>query len=359
VPRIVYVNKMDKIGANFEDAVKALPEKLGAKSVAIQLPMGAENEFKGLIDLLEMKAYYYKDGDEKEIPDIQEIPAELKEKAEAYRTQMLDSIVEFDDAVMEKYLNGETISVDEMKRCIRKGTIACQIFPMICGSSFKNKGVAKMMDAVVDFLPSPLDVPPTVGTNENGQEVKVVPSDDQPFVGLAFKVATDPFVGRLTFCRVYSGVLKSGSYVMNTTKDVKERVSRLVKMSSNARTEVDEVCAGDICAIIGLKGTTTGNTLADEGQDVQLESIKFAEPVISLAVEPKTKADQEKMAIALGKLAEEDPTFRTFTNEETGQTIISGMGELHLDIIVDRMRREFNVQVNVGAPQVAYRETFT
>ena len=350
---------MDKIGANFDDAVKALPEKLGAKGVAIQIPIGAESEFKGLVDLLEMKAYYYKDGDEKEIPDIKEIPDDLKEKAAKYRTDMLDAIVEFDDAVMEKYLNGQEPTIDEMKKCIRKGTIACQIFPMICGSSFKNKGVAKMMDAVVDYLPSPLDVPPTIGTNSDGKEVKVIPSDDQPFVGLAFKVATDPFVGRLTFCRVYSGVLKSGSYVMNTTKDVKERVSRLVKMSSNARTEVAEVCAGDICAIIGLKGTTTGNTLADEGQDIQLESIKFAEPVISLAVEPKTKADQEKMAIALGKLAEEDPTFKTYTNEETGQTIISGMGELHFDIIVDRMRREFNVQVNVGAPQVAYRETFT
>ena len=243
--------------------------------------------------------------------------------------------------------------------CIRKGTLTSEFFPVICGSSFKNKGVRKMMDAVVDFLPSPLDVPSIQGYNSNDEKVEVKPSDDEKFCGLAFKVATDPFIGRLTFVRVYSGVLKAGSYVMNTSKGNKERISRLVKMSSNSRSEIDEIRAGDICAVIGLKGTVTGDTLADEGLDIRLESMKFAEPVISLAVEPKTKADQEKMAIALSKLAEEDPTFRTYTNEETGQTIISGMGELHLDIIVDRMRREFNVQVNVGAPQVAYRETFT
>lgn len=358
VPRIIYVNKMDKVGANFEAAIEGVKDRLGAKGIAIQLPIGAENEFKGLIDLLEMKAYYYS-GNEKETAEIKDIPPELVDKANHYRNIMIEEIVNYDDAVMEKYLNGEELTIDEMKKCIRKGTISCQIFPMICGSSFKNKGVSKMMDAVVDYLPSPLDVPPIKAYDDAGNEFIVNPSDDEKFVGLAFKVATDPFIGRLTFVRVYSGVLKSGSYVMNTNKDQKERISRLVKMSSNARTEIDEIRAGDICAVIGLKTTTTGDTLADESSEATLESMKFAEPVISLAVEPKTKADQEKMSIALGKLAEEDPTFRTYTNEETGQTIISGMGELHLDIIVDRMRREFNVQVNVGAPQVAYRETFT
>lgn len=349
---------MDKVGANFEAAIEGVKDRLGAKGIAIQLPIGAENEFKGLIDLLEMKAYYYS-GNEKETAEIKGIPPELVDKANHYRNIMIEEIVNYDDAVMEKYLNGEELTIDEMKKCIRKGTISCQIFPMICGSSFKNKGVSKMMDAVVDYLPSPLDVPPIKAYDDAGNEFIVNPSDDEKFVGLAFKVATDPFIGRLTFVRVYSGVLKSGSYVMNTNKDQKERISRLVKMSSNARTEIDEIRAGDICAVIGLKTTTTGDTLADESFEATLESMKFAEPVISLAVEPKTKADQEKMSIALGKLAEEDPTFRTYTNEETGQTIISGMGELHLDIIVDRMRREFNVQVNVGAPQVAYRETFT
>lgn len=349
---------MDKVGANFEAAIEGVKDRLGAKGIAIQLPIGAENEFKGLIDLLEMKAYYYS-GNEKETAEIKDIPPELVDKANHYRNIMIEEIVNYDDAVMEKYLNGEELTIDEMKKCIRKGTISCQIFPMICGSSFKNKGVSKMMDAVVDYLPSPLDVPPIKAYDDAGNEFIVNPSDDEKFVGLAFKVATDPFIGRLTFVRVYSGVLKSGSYVMNTNKDQKERISRLVKMSSNARTEIDEIRAGDICAVIGLKTTTTGDTLADESFEATLESMKFAEPVISLAVEPKTKADQEKMSIALGKLAEEDPTFRTYTNEETGQTIISGMGELHLDIIVDRMRREFNVQVNVGAPQVAYRETFT
>ena len=272
---------------------------------------------------------------------------------------MLEEIVAFDDACMEKYLGGEELTIDEIKQCIRKGTLTSEFFPVICGSSFKNKGVSKMMDAVVDYLPSPIDVPAIKATNSYDEEVKIVPNDNEKFCGLAFKVATDPFIGRLTFVRVYSGVLTSGSYLINNNKGVKERVSRLVKMSSNNRTEISEIRAGDICAVIGLKNTTTGDTLAVEDFDVKLESMKFAEPVISLAVEPKTKADQEKMAIALSKLAEEDPTFKTYSDEETGQTIISCMGELHLDIIVDRMRREFNVQVNVGAPQVAYRETFT
>ena len=358
VPRVVYVNKMDKVGADFEESVRSLKTRLGANGVAIQYPIGSENNFQGLIDLVEMKAYYYK-GDDNETAEIKDIPADLVGKANEYRTIMMDEIVNFDDACMEKYLNGEQLTIEEIRMCIRKGTLTSEFFPVICGSSFKNKGVRKMMDAVVDFLPSPIDVPSIKGYNEDDKEVEVKPNDDEKFCGLAFKVATDPFTGRLTFVRVYSGVLKAGSYVMNTTKNVKERISRLVKMSSNARSEIDEIRAGDICAVIGLKSTITGDTLADEGLDIRLESMKFAEPVISLAVEPKTKADQEKMAIALSKLAEEDPTFKTFTDEETGQTIISGMGELHLDIIVDRMRREFNVQVNVGAPQVAYRETFT
>ena len=358
VPRVVYVNKMDKVGADFEESVRSLKTRLGANGVAIQYPIGSENNFQGLIDLVEMKAYYYK-GDDNETAEIKDIPADLVGKANEYRTIMMDEIVNFDDACMEKYLNGEQLTIEEIRMCIRKGTLTSEFFPVICGSSFKNKGVRKMMDAVVDFLPSPIDVPSIKGYNEDDKEVEVKPNDDEKFCGLAFKVATDPFIGRLTFVRVYSGVLKAGSYVMNTTKNVKERISRLVKMSSNARSEIDEIRAGDICAVIGLKSTITGDTLADEGLDIRLESMKFAEPVISLAVEPKTKADQEKMAIALSKLAEEDPTFKTFTDEETGQTIISGMGELHLDIIVDRMRREFNVQVNVGAPQVAYRETFT
>ena len=358
VPRVVYVNKMDKVGADFEESVKSLKTRLGANGVAIQYPIGSENNFQGLIDLVEMKAYYYA-GDDNETAKVEDIPADLVDKANEFRTIMMDEIVNFDDKCMEKYLNGEELTIDEIKMCIRKGTLTSEFFPVICGSSFKNKGVRKMMDAVVDFLPSPLDVPSIQGYNSNDEKVEVKPSDDEKFCGLAFKVATDPFIGRLTFVRVYSGVLKAGSYVMNTSKGNKERISRLVKMSSNSRSEIDEIRAGDICAVIGLKGTITGDTLADEGLDIKLESMKFAEPVISLAVEPKTKADQEKMAIALSKLAEEDPTFRTYTNEETGQTIISGMGELHLDIIVDRMRREFNVQVNVGAPQVAYRETFT
>ena len=358
VPRIVYVNKMDKVGADFEGSVKSLMDRLGANGVAIQYPIGSENDFQGIIDLVDMKAYYYS-GDEKETAVVKEIPADLVSKANEYRTKMLEEIVAFDDACMEKYLGGEELTIDEIKQCIRKGTLTSEFFPVICGSSFKNKGVSKMMDAVVDYLPSPIDVPAIKATNSYDEEVKIVPNDNEKFCGLAFKVATDPFIGRLTFVRVYSGVLTSGSYLINNNKGVKERVSRLVKMSSNNRTEISEIRAGDICAVIGLKNTTTGDTLAVEDFDVKLESMKFAEPVISLAVEPKTKADQEKMAVALSKLAEEDPTFKTYSDEETGQTIISGMGELHLDIIVDRMRREFNLQVNVGAPQVAYRETFT
>ncbi|MDC4163065.1 elongation factor G [Mycoplasma bradburyae] len=355
VPRIVFVNKMDKTGANFEKSVASIHSRLGVKAVPIQLPIGSESDFNGIIDLVEMKAYFF-DGGENENYEIKDIPAEFKEQADKAYAHMLDEVVTFDEAVMEKYLNGEQVTKEEIKSCIRKGVISSSLFPVLCGTAFKNKGVKPLLDAVVDYLPSPVDVPAAKGY-KGDEEVRISTSDDAPFVGLAFKVATDPYVGRLTFLRVYSGVLTSGSYVYNTTKDKKERVSRIVKMHAQQRNEIDEIRAGDICAIVGLKDTTTGDTITSEGQEVTLESMSFAEPVISLAVEPKTKADQEKMGLSLSKLAEEDPTFRTFTDEETGQTIIAGMGELHLDILVDRLRREFKVDVNVGAPQVSYRET--
>lgn len=346
---------MDKTGANFEKSVASIHSRLGVKAVPIQLPIGAESDFNGLIDLVEMKAYFF-DGGENENFKIEDIPADMLDAAKAAHAHMLDEIVTFDEAVMEKYLEGQEISKAEIKSCIRKGVISSSLFPVLCGTAFKNKGVKPLLDAVVDYLPSPIDVPPAKGY-KGDDEIQIQTSDDAPFVGLAFKVATDPFVGRLTFVRVYSGVLSSGSYVVNTTKDKKERVSRIVKMHAQQRNEIEEIRAGDICAIVGLKDTTTGDTIASENQEVTLESMSFAEPVISLAVEPKTKADQEKMGLSLSKLAEEDPTFRTFTDEETGQTIIAGMGELHLDILVDRLRREFKVDVNVGAPQVSYRET--
>ncbi|WP_027121844.1 elongation factor G [[Mycoplasma] imitans] len=355
VPRIVFVNKMDKTGANFQRSVDSIHSRLGVKSVPIQLPIGSENDFVGIIDLVEMKAYFF-DGGENENYETKDIPAEYLEEAKKAHAHMLDEIVTFDESVMEKYLEGQEISKAEIKSCIRKGVVSSTLFPVLCGTAFKNKGVKPLLDAVVDYLPSPIDVPAAKGY-KNGDEIQIATSDDAPFVGLAFKVATDPFVGRLTFVRVYSGVLTSGSYVVNTTKDKKERVSRIVKMHAQQRNEISEIRAGDICAIVGLKDTTTGDTIASENQDVTLESMSFAQPVISLAVEPKTKADQEKMGISLSKLAEEDPTFRTYTDEETGQTIIAGMGELHLDILVDRLRREFKVDVNVGAPQVSYRET--
>lgn len=358
VPRIVFINKMDKTGADFEYSVQSMINRLGVKATPIQYPIGAEADFKGSIDLIEMKAYIY-DGEQHEDYQVVDIPDNLKAKAEEYRTKMIDDVVGFDDAVMEKYLSGEEISAEEIKSCIRKGVISTQLYPVLCGTAFKNKGVKKLLDAVVDFLPSPIDVPPITGHLADGTEVTVQNTDDAPFSALAFKVATDPFVGRLTYIRVYSGVLEKGSYALNTTKNKKERISRLVKMNSNARNEIDEIRAGDICAVIGLKDTTTGDTICDEKNKIILEQMQFAEPVISLAVEPKTKADQEKMGIALSKLAEEDPTFKTFSDEETGQTIIAGMGELHLDVLVDRLKREFNVNVNVGAPQVSYRETFT
>ncbi len=358
VPRIVFINKMDKTGADFEYSVKTIIERLGVKATPIQLPMGAEAEYVGNIDLIEMKAYFY-DGEQKEEPQIKEIPAEYAEKAKQWRAKMLDDIVEFDDEVMEKYLGGSELTTEEIKKCIRKGVISTKLYPVLAGTAFKNKGVKLLLDAIVDYLPSPVDVPAIKGILDNGNEAERHNSDDEPFSALAFKVATDPFVGRLTFVRLYSGVLQKGSYVYNSTKGEKERISRLVKMNANERIEIDEIRAGDICAVIGLKDTTTGDTLCDEKQHIILEQMQFAEPVISLAVEPKTKADQEKMGIALSKLAEEDPTFKTFTDEETGQTIIAGMGELHLDVLVDRMKREFGVLVNVGAPQVSYRETFT
>lgn len=358
VPRIVFINKMDKTGADFEYSVNSMINRLGVKATPIQYPIGAEADFVGNIDLIEMKAYYY-DGKEEENYQVKEIPDNLKETAQLWRTKMLDDVVQFDEGIMEKYLNGETITEEEIKKCIRKGVISTELYPVLCGTAFKNKGVKKLLDAIVEFLPSPLDVPPIKGETEDGQIINVIADDNAPLSALAFKVATDPFIGRLTYIRIYAGTLQKGSYVINTTKGKKERISRLVKMNSNARNEIDEIGAGDICAVIGLKDTTTGDTICAEGNNIILEQMQFAEPVISLAIEPKSKADQEKMGIALSKLAEEDPTFKTYSNEETGQVIIAGMGELHLDILVDRLKREFNVNVNVGAPQVSYRETFT
>ena len=358
VPRIVFVNKMDKVGADFLFSLKTLHTALDANAVAIQLPIGAENDFQGTIDLVTMKARIY-DGEAHENFKEVEIPQDMLELAKEHRTKLLEEIVNFDDEAMNKYLAGEELSVAEIKRCIREGVKTAKFYPVLCGSSFKNKGVKALLDAVVDYLPSPKDVPSVVGFTPQNQQVEIHTDDSHPFCALAFKVATDPFVGRLTFIRVYSGNLKKGSYILNSTKDTKERVSRLLRMHSNNRTEIDEISAGDICAVIGLKSTVTGDTLTAEDNDIILESMKFAEPVINLAVEPKTKADQEKMGLALQKLAEEDPTFRTYTDHETGQTIIAGMGELHLEIIVDRLRREFKVDVNVGKPQVSYRETFT
>lgn len=358
VPRIVFCNKMDKIGAHFLKSVQSIRDRLGAKVVPIQLNIGTEAEFTGIIDLVEMKAYGF-DGAQEEVMKPIPIPSAMQKQAAELHAQMLDEVLVADEAVLTKYLDGHPVSVAEIKSCIRKLVLTANFFPVLCGSAFKNKGVKLLLDAVVDYLPSPLDVPPIKGITVDGHEVERHNDDNQPFAALAFKIATDPFVGRLTFIRVYSGVLKKGSYVYNSTKGFKERVSRLVKMHSNNREEIDEIRAGDICAVVGLKDTGTGNTLCTESNEIILESMQFAEPVISLAVEPKSKADQEKMSLALSKLSEEDPTFRTHTDAETGQTIISGMGELHLEIIVDRMKREFKVDVNVGAPQVSFRETFT
>ena len=358
VPRIVFVNKMDKTGADFLYSVGTIHDRLQANAHPIQLPIGAEDLFEGVIDLVEMKAIY-NEGSVGENLVEKEIPAEYQDQAEEYREKLIEAVAEFDEDFMEKYLGGEEITIDELKAAIRKATLSVEFFPVVCGSAFKYKGVQPMLDAVVEYLPSPLDVPAIKGIDPNtDEETERHSSDEEPFAALAFKVMTDPFVGKLTFFRVYSGILSSGSYVKNSTKGKRERVGRILQMHANTRNEIAEVYAGDIAAAVGLKDTTTGDTLCDEKNEVILESMEFPEPVIQLSVEPKSKADQDKMSTALQKLQEEDPTFRAGTDEETGQVIIAGMGELHLDIIVDRMRREFKVECTVGAPMVSYRETF-
>ncbi|MBB6455190.1 elongation factor G [Salirhabdus euzebyi] len=358
VPRIVFVNKMDKIGADFLYSVGTMHDRLGANAHPIQLPIGAEDEFEGIIDLIEMEAFFYLD-DLGTRAEARPIPDEYKDQAEEYRTKLIEAVAELDEDLMMRYLEGEEISNEELKAAVRKATLTVEFYPVLCGSAFKNKGVQLLIDAVIDYLPSPLDVPAIEGHIPDTDEKIVRKSDDkEPFSALAFKVMTDPYVGKLTFFRVYSGTLDAGTYVQNSTKDKRERVGRILQMHANSREEIATVYSGDIAAAVGLKDTSTGDTLCDEKSLVILESMEFPEPVISVAIEPKSKADQDKMSVALGKLAEEDPTFKTETNPETGQTIISGMGELHLDIIVDRMRREFKVEANVGAPQVAYRETF-
>ena len=358
VPRIVFANKMDKIGADFLYSVRTIHERLQANAHPIQLPIGAEDNFTGIIDLIKMKAEIYTNDLGTDIQET-DIPEDLQDLAEEWREKLVEAVAETDEVLMERYLEGEEISEAELKEAIRKATCAVEFYPVLCGSAFKNKGVQLMLDAVVDYLPSPLDVPSIKGIDPNtDQEVERHSSDEEPFSALAFKVMTDPFVGRLTFFRVYSGTLQSGSYVKNSTKGKRERVGRILQMHANSRQEIPEVFSGDIAAAVGLKDTTTGDTLCDEKAEVILESMEFPDPVIEVAIEPKSKADQDKMGIALQKLAEEDPTFRAYTNQETGETVIAGMGELHLDIIVDRMRREFKVEANVGAPQVSYRETF-
>lgn len=357
VPRIIYVNKMDRTGANFFEVLNQVHDKLGANAVPVQIPIGKEDEFKGMIDLVRMKAYFY--SEEKTLTNFEEkdIPAELLDDATEWREKLLESVSEFDDEMMELYLEGKEISVEMIKRAIRKGTIVCKIFPMFCGSSFKNKGVQKLLDGVIDYLPAPTDIPAINGHTLDDKETVRESSDEAPFAALAFKVMTDPFVGKLTFFRVYSGTLKAGSYVLNATTGKKERIGRILQMHANKREEIEEVYAGDIAAAVGLKDTTTGDTLCDEANPVILEKMVFPEPVISVAIEPKSKADNDKLSVALQKMAEEDPTFRVRVDEETGDTVISGMGELHLEIIVDRIKREFKVEAGVGAPQVAYRET--
>ena len=356
VPRIVFSNKMDATGADFYMSVASIGDRLGAKAAAIQMPIGAETNFRGIIDLVNMKQEMYENDLGTDI-QITDIDAQYMDKAVEMRQAMLEAIADYDDTLMMKVLEGEEPTVDEIKAAIRKGVLSSEFFPVLCGSAYKNKGVQMLLDAVVDYLPSPLDVPSIKGTTEDGKEEDRHPSDDQPFSALAFKVATDPFVGRLTYFRVYSGHITAGSYVLNATKDKRERLGRIVRMHANHRADITDVYTGDIAGAVGLKNTTTGDTLCDETKPIILESMSFPEPVIQMSVEPKTKADSEKMDVALQKLAEEDPTFRTYTDEETGQTIIAGMGELHLDIIMDRMRREFKVEATAGAPQVAYRET--
>ena len=356
VPRIIFANKMDKMGADFVYSLGTIDSRLGVNAKPIEWPIGAESEFNGVIDLVTMKAYHYDGKPEEQATEI-EIPEDLKAIAEEKHADLIEAVAEFDDELMGKYLEGEEISVELIKKAIRKGTLAVEFFPVMCGTALGNKGIKLLLDAVIDYLPSPLDIASIKGIDKDGNEVLRHPSDDEPFSALAFKVMTDPFVGRLTFFRVYSGHLSSGSYIMNSTKGTKERIGRILLMHANHRTEISDVYTGDIAAAVGLKNTTTGDTLCDEKKQVILESMEFPEPVIQLAVEPKSKADQDKMGIALQKLAEEDPTFRVHTDHETGQTVISGMGELHLDVLVDRMRREFSVECNVGKPQVAYRET--
>jgi elongation factor G len=358
VPRIVYINKMDKIGADFVAAIKSIKERLGAIAVPIQWPIGAENDFTGIIDLVEMRAHKY-DGEAEENAVEIEIPAHLKAIAVEKRLELVEAASDFDEDLMIAFLDGVEVSAEDLKKVIRRATLKVEFFPVICGTSFKNKGVKAMIDAVIDYLPSPVDVDAVVGINSYGEEVLRKPADNEKFSALAFKVMTDPYVGRLTFFRVYSGMLSAGSYVMNSTKDKKERFGRILQMHANSREEITDVYAGDIAAVVGLKDTTTGDTLVLEKDDLILESMVFPEPVINVAIEPKTKQDQDKMANALQKLSEEDPTFRVFTDHETGQTIIAGMGELHLEIIVDRMKREFKVEANVAEPQVSYRETIT
>ncbi|MBQ1899729.1 MAG: elongation factor G [Erysipelotrichaceae bacterium] len=356
VPRIVFANKMDATGADFMMSVNSIGDKLAAKAAAIQMPIGAENTFRGIIDLVERKQYMYPNDQGTDIK-VSEIEDQYKDEAEIMRSELIEKLCDYDDELMETFLEGEEPSIELIKNTIRKAVLTSEFFPVLCGSAYKNKGIQLLLDAVVEYLPSPLDVPAIKGTTKFGDEAERHASDSEPFSALAFKVMTDPFVGRLTYFRVYSGVATAGSYVLNATKDAKERFGRLVQMHANHRADIEEVDAGDIAAAVGLKNTTTGDTLCDEKHPIILESMVFPEPVIQMSVEPKTKADSDKMDIALGKLAEEDPTFRTYTDEETGQTIIAGMGELHLDIIVDRMKREFKVECNVGKPQVAYRET--
>ena len=355
VPRIVFANKLDAIGADFEMCVKSMHTRLEANACAIQYPIGRENMFNGIIDIITKKAYYYHDDKGQKITE-EAIPENLVDKVEELRTVLFEAVSQFDDEFCEKYLLGEELSVDEIKQAIRKGVLTGEFFPVLCGAAYKNKGIQLLMDAVIDYLPSPLDVPPTKGTL-NGEEVECHADDNAPFAALAFKIMTDPYVGKLTFFRVYSGTITSGTYVLNSTKGKKERFSRILQMHSNSRTEINQVYSGDIAAAVGLKDVGTGDTLTSEDFPIILESMVFPEPVISQAIEPKSKNDQDKLSIALSKLAEEDPTFKAYTNAETGQTVISGMGELHLDIIVDRLKREFKVEANIGAPQVAYRET--
>jgi len=358
VPRMVFVNKMDRTGANFLRVVEQIRTRLQGNAFPIQLPIGAEDQLKGIVDIIKQKAYIYTNDIGTDIQET-EVPDDMKELCAEYREKLIEAVAECDDDVMMKYLEGEELTLEEIKTAVRKGTIANKIIPVTCGSAFKNKGVQLLLDAVIDYMPSPLEVPPIKGIIDGDKEAVRKSDDNEPFSALAFKIMTDPYVGRLTFVRVYSGILKAGTYVLNTVTGKKERISRIVQMHADQRNEVSEVYAGDICAVVGLKDTTTGDTLCAEDSPIILERMSFPEPVISVAIEPKTKADQEKMGIALGKLAEEDPSFRVKTDEETGQTIISGMGELHLEIIVDRLLREFKVQANVGKPQVAYRETIT